>query len=144
MPPVLFFALLLMLGVSLGLLALAFLAGADAPRFLALFALGGKGLLRLGAHARRLQFTLNRALHALRVDAPLALAIGTNRRTESKAPPILQQKGVHLIIPRLRAKHPLAGLIPAFRFPFVNADPKRIVEKNGHTALNLTHGPFLL
>ena len=55
-------------------------------------------------------------------------------RAESQCPPVLQEIGVDLLVPGLRAENDPADGVPRVVLPLVQADPEGIVEQDGELA----------
>src|SRR5699024_871858 len=127
-PLVLFPALLPVLFVPF--FGLAFLTSprADAARLLALLALGGKRLLRLGARPSLIDRQAGGALTALGVVRPMRPLACLHRRAEPQPPPVLQQERIYLAVLRLRAEYGAACLVPALALAFVEHGPEWVVK----------------
>ena len=126
------------------LLRLPFRPAAAGPGGFALLPLESQGLLGFGAYGGGADGPLGLPAGALGADLPLQGALGGDGRAEAQAPPVLQQKGVDLLVPRLGPEGELADLVGSAAAPLLEQDPEGVLKADGQICVSGFHTRFLL
>ena len=126
------------------LLRLPLLAALAGPGGFTLLPLEGQGLLGLGAHGGGPNGPPGLPAGALGADLPLEGGLGGDGRAEAQAPPVLQQKGVDLLVPRLGPEGELADLLGSAAAPLIEQDPEGVLKADGQICVSGFHTRFLL
>ena len=110
------------------------LAGAGETGLFPLLLLELQGLLGLGADGPGPGRLPGLPLAPLGAFGGVRTVVRRPGRAESQCPPVLQEIGVDLLVPGLRAENDPADDVPRVVLPLVQTDPEGIFEQDGEPA----------